>query len=101
MSLIADNPPAALILSDEDDVAVLLHPGNKGDIVRARSPSGDLDVLLLEDIPQHHKVALQAIELNAPVRRATVAIGSATQAIEKGAWVHVHNLRSLKTRSSD
>jgi hypothetical protein len=49
-------------------------------------------VLVKERIPAGHKVATRAIAVNQPVRRYNQIIGFATQAIQPGFHVHVHNL---------
>ena len=49
-------------------------------------------VVCRERIPPGHKVATRAIRLGEPVRRYSQIIGFATQPIEAGAHVHVHNL---------
>lgn len=66
-----------------DNVAVALHSISKGTVF-----SG---VTALEDIPQGHKMALQAIPANADVVKYGFSIGHATQQILPGAWVHTHN----------
>lgn len=48
---------------------------------------------LQEDIPFGHKVARRAIARGAPVIKYGVTIGTATQDIQAGAHVHIHNCR--------
>ena len=73
-----------------DQVAVALRPLERGIILRV----GDMDVELLEEIPQGHKFALTDIEAGAPVLKYGARIGYAKEEIKKGAWVHVHNLKT-------
>jgi altronate dehydratase small subunit len=56
---------------------------------------------LREPIEKDHKVALADIEPGATVVKFGVPIGRATQRIERGQWVHLHNCRSqLDQRSA-
>ena len=66
-----------------DNVAVALHPISKGSVF-----SG---VTALEDIPQGHKMAMQAICAGSDVIKYGFSIGHATKDILPGAWVHTHN----------
>jgi galactarate dehydratase len=49
-------------------------------------------IVLVEPVPQAHKVALRAIGKGEPVRRYNVVIGTATTHIAPGQWVHEHLL---------
>jgi altronate hydrolase len=49
-------------------------------------------LVVKERIPPGHKVATRAIAAGEPVRRYSQVIGFATQAIQPGFHVHVHNL---------
>lgn len=46
------------------------------------------------DVPAGHKVALEDIPQGGPVIKYGEVIGRASRDIEKGEWVHSHNLRS-------
>lgn len=74
----------------DDLVAVALKPLEKGKTV-------DIDgceVTLVEDIPQGHKFALVSIAAGQPVIKYGCSIGVAKEDIAKGAWVHVHNVKT-------
>ena len=73
-----------IIINKEDNVAVVLRPHAKGEVVAG--------VTLLEDIPQGHKVALKPIKANEDVIKYGSAIGHATADIEVGKHVHTHNV---------
>ena len=47
-----------------------------------------------ENISRGHKIALRGIAANEAVMKFGVRIGHATQPIQRGAWVHLHNLAS-------
>jgi altronate dehydratase small subunit len=57
-------------------------------------------VVLREDIPAGHKVAIHDIRAGSTVCKYGEPIGRATTAIRRGAHVHVHNLESLRARAT-
>lgn len=73
-----------IIIHEADNVAVVLRPFKKGEVV-----SG---VTLLEDIPQAHKVALKPIKNGENVIKYGFPIGHATADIKPGEHVHTHNV---------
>lgn len=77
-------------INPEDSVAVALEPLKKG----TEAILDDQTVILTEDIPQGHKFALQDIEKGKPVIKYGQPIGTASQDIETGAWIHTHNLKT-------
>lgn len=77
-------------IHQDDTVAVALAPIAKGTCVKV----GGSEVTTVEDIPQGHKFALKPIKEGEPVIKYGFCIGYAKENIEKGAWVHVHNLKT-------
>lgn len=73
-----------IIINPSDNVAVVLRPFVKGEVVE--------NVVLLEDIPQAHKVALRLIRSGEDVIKYGSPIGHATTDIEAGKHVHTHNV---------
>lgn len=73
-----------LILNPADDVMIALKPLLKGQRVN--------DVDIIDNIPAEHKVALRAVPKGQAVRRYGQIIGFASQDIQPGQHVHVHNL---------
>lgn len=71
-----------------DNVAIVANPGG----LAAGTPLGSGSVLL-EHIPEAHKVALVPIDEGAPVIRYGATIGYAVRRIPPGAWVHEGNIR--------
>ena len=53
------------------------------------------------NVPPGHKIALTRIEKGDRVIKYGEPIGVATKTIEKGEWVHTHNLRSALDESTD
>ncbi len=79
-----------LVLTPGDDVFIAtrdLSPGPH------RASNGEL-VIVVDRVALGHKVAARAIARGEHVVRCNMSIGSATTAIETGAWVHTHNLAS-------
>lgn len=73
-----------------DNVAVALKPLASGSSIEVEGGT----VTLISDIPQGHKFALAEIAAGAPVLKYGCAIGVAREPIEKGTWVHTHNLKT-------
>ena len=80
--------PKALKIAPYDDVLTMLETGAAGEIVAFDGGS----VQLAEAVERGHKVALRAIECDAPVRKFGFPIGRARQPIAAGDHVHTHNL---------
>ncbi len=80
----------AVLLRSEDNVAVAARPIPEGFALEL----GGRSVRAREPIALGHKIALQDVEVGAPVLKYGQIIGFASQAIPAGAWVHVHNLRA-------
>lgn len=82
-------------IHENDNVAVMLYDAKPGDTVVL----GELSVVLSEEIPYGHKAALQDLRKGDVIIKYNQPIGGALEDIEKGKWVHVHNIRSLRGRS--
>lgn len=76
-------------ISPKDNVAVTLLARKAGD---APAVEGAGPVVLLEDVEQNHKFALQDIAKGEKVIKYGYPIGAATSDIRRGQWVHLHNL---------
>ncbi|MDD3165435.1 MAG: altronate dehydratase family protein [Oscillospiraceae bacterium] len=80
-----------------DSVAVALEEIQAGE----EHLCGAVQVTALEQIPKGHKIALRDIAKGAPILKYGSAIGAASQNIQKGQWVHVHNTVSCADESHD
>jgi altronate hydrolase len=84
--------------ADLNEVALRLHPEDSVALARVPLGSGLVlttdrgDVTVRSTVPAGHKVALEAIEVGAPVRRYGQVIGFASAPIAPGEHVHSHNL---------
>ena len=88
--------PRTIRMHDRDNVAIVANDGGL--------PAGtrlDEAVVLIDRVPQGHKVALVDIAADAPVLRYGVVIGQAAQAIPAGSWVHERLLKLPAARGLD
>jgi altronate hydrolase len=81
---------SAVLLGKGDNVAVLVDGGKKGDSFSQREER----ILLTEDIPPGHKVALEDIEEGSMILKYDHVIGIAKNFIPRGSRVHVHNVKT-------
>src|ERR1051325_5607395 len=77
-----------LRLREDDDVAVIKRALKAGTELR----NGKLTLTAAQNIPAGHKIALNAIRQDAPVRKYGQVIGFASRDIAPGEHVHTHNL---------
>ena len=77
-----------LRIHPSDTVVVALHSLTAGTVL------SDWEVTLGSDVPQGHKIAIQAHAKGAPVIKYGNSIGYAVEAIAPGAHVHSHNLKT-------
>jgi hypothetical protein len=82
------------VISTRDNVATALQPLAPG----MRVDVSGTTVVVAENIPPGHKVALRAIGLGEPVVKYGSPIGLASAAISPGAHVHTHNVSSSRGR---
>lgn len=82
-------------IAANDNVAVALEDLFAGDVINV----GGISITIRRDIKFGHKFALEKIKIGAPIVKYGEVIGEATEIIEPGDHVHIHNLRSLRARS--
>ncbi|WP_395700259.1 galactarate dehydratase [Aquabacterium sp.] len=86
--------PLTIRMHERDNVAIVANDG--GLPAGTALPSG---LVLVDKVPQGHKVALEDIAADAPIRRYDVVIGTALKPIPAGSWVHERLLRMPDARS--
>ncbi len=96
MSGTAAARPITIRMHPADNVAIVANDGGlpAGTVL----PDG---LVLRENVPQGHKVALVALAAGEAVRRYDVAIGYALQDIPAGSWIHERLLRMPAARALD
>lgn len=79
-----------IIISENDSVAVALKDLKAGETHKA----GIKDIILINDIPFGHKVALKNIDENENIIKYGYPIGHAKCPIHEGEHIHTHNLKT-------
>ena len=77
-------------IHSRDNVVIALKPFSKGEVIDVDGNS----ITLLDDIEKGHKIALTTILPGADILKYGYPIGQATERIEKGQHVHVHNVKT-------
>jgi galactarate dehydratase len=89
-------PPLTILMHDRDNVAIV---ANDGGLPAGTALAGG--PVLLDRVPQGHKVALVDIAADAPVLRYGIPIGQSLKPIPAGSWVHERLLKMPQARSLD
>lgn len=90
--------PSAILIDRKDNVATALRQLQQGDSVQVGIEDYSVTTPLLQDIPFGHKYALKDIRKGETVIKYGEVIGLATEDIQQGQHVHVHNIESQKGR---
>jgi altronate dehydratase small subunit len=89
----------AIQIAVADNVATAVRDIRRGDTVIVRCPCGEIRrTVVVEPIPFGHKFALAEITRGAPAVKYGAVIGTATEDIRSGAYVHTHNLVGNRAR---
>lgn len=88
----------AIMVNSADNVSTALDDLIAGDSVNIVSESQEViqEVKIINAVPFGHKFALANIDKGANIIKYGEVIGIASQAIEKGDHVHVHNINSAR-----
>jgi altronate dehydratase small subunit len=84
--------PRAFQIQPQDNVATLIDDAPPGPVTILGATPGEITAR--ENISRGHKIALREIAADQPIIKFGVPIGHATQPIQPGAWIHLHNLAS-------
>ncbi len=89
----------ALLMHEGDDVVTVIEAVAAGETVKVatKAAAHGCELVSLEDVPRFHKICLSPLAPHDLVRKYGEVIGEATAPIERGAYVHTHNIASLKT----
>ena len=91
----------AIQIRPEDHVATATADVGAGEEVRVTGIRDDHVVTAREAIRAGHKLALRRVPSGGEILKYGEVIGAATEGIEEGNWVHVHNCRGIKARRHD
>ncbi|WP_077624687.1 UxaA family hydrolase [Sediminibacillus massiliensis] len=87
-----------VFLNDSDSVAVCLEDIPAGAVVPVITNNGPLEVELKDSIKFGHKFAVRKIDKGHEIFKYGEIIGTATEDIEVGQHVHIHNLEGIRGR---
>ena len=90
----------ALQCDELDNVATIFANGvEAGMDVDVRDKKGSTEVIkVLDNVPYGHKIAIVDIKEGDHIMKYGESIGIATKDIQRGDYVHVHNLDSARAR---
>jgi altronate dehydratase small subunit len=80
-------------INDTDNVMIGLSDFAAGEEVKLKCKGKEIAYRCNQDIPFGHKIALSDIKKGERIIKYGEPIGSATQDIHKGDWVHTHNVK--------
>jgi len=85
----------AVMINSKDNTATTFDDIEAGDMVSLASKSGQVgEITARQAVPFGHKLALATIGRGEKVLKYGEVIGLATQPINKGDYVHIHNVES-------
>ena len=87
-----------VVLNDADNVATSLIPLEAQARVEVELDGERRTIDVLDSIPFGHKLAIRPLAAGDDVLKYGEVIGRASEAIEPGRWVHVHNVESARAR---
>lgn len=87
-----------IVINQKDNVATALVDLKTGDFLEEEYNGKMKKIELKQDIPFGHKISLTRIEAGSPVIKYGEVIGTATELINEGDYVHIHNVKSNRGR---
>lgn len=82
----------AIVLDLRDNVATAVKPLKSGQQVNINVNGERVTLVINEDVPFGHKFAIKTIAKGEEVIKYGEVIGIATQKIQRGCYVHIHNI---------
>lgn len=82
------------VVEPEDNVATALREIEAGETLTIAVGDGTVTLETLADVEFGHKLAIEHIPAGETVVKYGKSIGNATEDIDAGGWVHVHNVES-------
>jgi altronate dehydratase small subunit len=83
----------AKLIDAQDNVATAVADVEAGEMLTIQTKSGMFELQVNETIPFGHKIALKDIKQGEGIVKYGKRIGSASQNIQRGDWVHTHNVK--------
>jgi len=88
----------AIMMEKNDNIATVLSAIEKNDKVKIILGRNHFTILAKESIPFGHKIALRKIAKGENIIKYGEVIGRAKNEIEKGTYVHIHNVQSIASK---
>jgi altronate dehydratase small subunit len=88
----------ALVIKRQDNVATAIRDIPSGQTVTVGLEEESMTIRAHQDIAMGHKLAIRPIKSGEDILKYGTVIGRATQDIEAGGHVHVHNVESTRGR---
>ena len=88
----------AVVLNPRDNVATALCNLKAGNILQVRVGERKLEIKLRAQVPFGHKLSLAQMAPGSPIIKYGEVIGTSTETIQLGDYVHVHNVASARGR---
>jgi altronate dehydratase small subunit len=86
-------PKYAKLIDEKDNVATAVADCSAGDTLTVKFKGKESHYSCNQDMPFGHKIAIVDIKKGQKIMKYGEAIGSASQDIKKGDWVHTHNVK--------
>ena len=86
----------AVVLHEDDDVAVLVESLEQGAVVIVSKGTKNISLSIRQALPLGHKIALRDLPAGYHVRKYGEVIGKLRSPVSAGEHIHVHNLASLR-----
>ena len=86
----------AILIHNNDNVITALESLQSGSVARYQDDRELVEIVITEEIPKFHKIAVVDIQESEPVYKYGQLIGEAITTISKGSHVHDHNIASPK-----
>jgi len=94
-----DKTMNAILIHNDDNVVTVTESLQAGSVARYQKDEVMVEIVIREEIPKFHKIAVADIEKTRPVYKYGQLIGEAIENIRKGSHVHDHNIASPKEKS--
>jgi hypothetical protein len=91
-----DKSMNAILIHNDDNVVTTTELLQAGSVARYQKDEEVVEIVIREEIPKFHKIAVSDIEKAKPVYKYGQLIGEALENISKGSHVHDHNIISPK-----
>ena len=91
-----DKTMNAILIHNDDNVVTTTELLQAGSVARYQKDEVVVEIVIREEIPKFHKIAVEDIEKTKSVYKYGQLIGEAIKTICKGSHVHDHNIASPK-----